>query len=210
MDLLPPEEAPTLRSLAFAVIDLETTGFVPVAGWDKQGRFRPAAEITEVGLVRLSGTLRQGDFQRLCAIEGPLPFPIQKITGITPDLLAHAPTWERVALDLAGELEGRVWVAHNAAFDGAFLKAWLPKGLWHRHRLLCTKKLAQALAPESGRFSLHQLCAHFGIVNTRAHRALQDAEATAELLGHLMERAEARELDGEAFLRLGEVGWDRV
>ena len=209
MSLL-PEQPSSIRDLAFAVIDLETTGFKPVAGWSKNGHFHAAAEITEVGLVRLSGPVIQGTFQQLCAVEGELPPVIQRLTGITHALLANAPPWERVALNLMPELEGRAWVAHNAAFDGAFLKAWLPQGIWHRHRLLCTKKLAKALAPEVGRYSLHQLCAHFGIVNTRAHRALADAEATAELLQHLMERAEARGLGGEAFLALGEVGWAKL
>lgn len=209
MPLLPPEPSP-IRDLAFAVIDLETTGFKPVAGWSKTGRFHAAAEITEVGLVRLAGPVIQGTFQHLCAVEGELPAVIQRLTGITPRLLADAPPWERVALQLGPELEGRTWVAHHAAFDGSFLKAWLPQGLWHRHRLICTKKLAQALAPEVGRYSLHQLCAHFGIVNARAHRALADAEATAELLQHLMVRAEELELDAEAFLKLGEVHWTKL
>jgi DNA polymerase III epsilon subunit-like protein len=192
------------------VVDLETTGFKPVAGWSKTGRFHPAAEITEVGLVRLLGPVIQGTFQHLAAVEGDLPVVIQRLTGITPHLLAGAPSWEHVALKLMPELEGRTWVAHHAAFDGAFLKAWLPQGLWHRHRLVCTKRLAKALAPEVGRYSLHQLCAHFGIVNSRAHRALADAQATAELLQHLMARAEAQGLDGEAFLKLGEVPWTKL
>lgn len=209
MSLLPLEPN-SIRDLSFAVVDLETTGFKPVAGWSRTGRFHPAAEITEVGLVRLSGPVIQGSFQQLCAVEGELPAVIQRLTGITPALLASAPPWERAALKLMPELEGRVWVAHHAAFDGAFLKAWLPQGLWHRHRLLCTKQLAKALAPEVGRYSLHQLCAHFGIVNARAHRALADAEATAELLQHLMVRAEGRGLDAEAFLELGEIPWARL
>lgn len=209
MSLLPLEPT-SIRDLAFAVIDLETTGFKPVAGWSKSGRFHEAAEITEVGVVCLAGPVIQGSFQQLCAIEGDLPPVIQKLTGITHALLADAPPWERVALKLMPELEGRTWVAHNAAFDGAFLKAWLPEGIWHRHRLICTKKLAKALAPEVGRYSLHQLCLHFDIVNTRAHRALADAEATAELLQRLMVRATEQALGGEDFLALGEVGWTKL
>jgi len=199
-----------VRDLRFAVVDLETSGGWPKAVWDKQDRFRPAAEITEVGVVSLSGPVLESRFSRLCAIEGALPRDIQSLTGITPRMLAGAPPWSRVAFELAAVLEGRIWVAHHAPFDGGFLKAYLPEGLWGRHRLLCTRLLAKALAPELPRRSLAECCAHFGIVNTRAHRALSDAEATAELLQRLMERAEAKGLDAEAFLALGEVHWRKL
>lgn len=202
--------SPGLRELRFAVLDLETTGGSPRARWTKDGRFSPASEITEVGLVRLSGTVMEDRWSSLAAIEGFLPEEIQRLTGITLPMLAGAPTWERVALQLAPQLEGRVWVAHHAPFDGAFLKAWLPEGIWRRHRLVCTRLLAKRLIPELPRRSLADLCAFLGITNTRAHRALQDAEATAEALQHLLQRAEDQGLDGGAFLALGEVPWVKV
>ena len=43
-----------------------------------------------------------------------------------------------------------------------------------------------------------------------SHRAPQDAEATAEALQHLLQRAEDQGLDGEAFLASGEVPWSKV
>ncbi|HXC18177.1 MAG TPA: 3'-5' exonuclease [Holophagaceae bacterium] len=199
-----------LRDLCFAVVDLETSGGTPKGYWDRHERFQPAAEITEVGVVTLSGPVVEGRFQRLCAIEGALPRAIQALTGITPRTLAGAPAWARVAFELATVMEGRVWVAHHAPFDGSFLKAYLPEGLWGRHRLVCTRLLVKALAPELPRRSLAECCAHFGIVNTRAHRALSDAEATAELLQLLMARAEERGLDAEGFLSLGEVAWKKL
>ena len=202
--------SPSLRDLRFAVLDLETTGGSPKARWSRDGRFSPASEITEVGLVRLSGLVLEDRWSSLAAIEGFLPEEIQRLTGITLPMLAGAPPWERVALQLAPRLEGRVWVAHHAPFDGGFLKAWLPEGIWRRHRLICTRLLAKRLIPELPRRSLTDLCAHLGITNTRAHRALQDAEATAEALQHLLQRAEDQGLDGEAFLAAGEVPWTKV
>ena len=199
-----------IRDLRFAVLDLETSGGTPKAYWNKQDRFQAAAEITEVGVVTLAGPVIESRFSRLCAIEGALPRAIQSLTGITPRLLADAPSWSRVAFELAGVMEGRVWVAHHAPFDGSFLKAYLPEGLWGRHRLICTRLLVKALAPELPKRSLADCCAAFGIVNTRAHRALSDAEATAELLQRLMERAEAKGLDAEAFIALGEVAWRKL
>ena len=203
-------ESPGLRDLRFAVLDLETTGGSPKARWGKDGRFIRASEITEVGLVRLAGPVVQDRFSSLAAIEGFLPEEIQRLTGISLPMLAGAPPWEQVALRLAPLLEGRVWVAHHAPYDGSFLKAWLPEGVWRRHRLICTRLLAKKLLPDLPRRSLAELCAHLGITNTRAHRALQDAEATAEALQHLLQRAEDQGLDGDAFLAAGEVPWSKV
>lgn len=208
--LLPPDPPRAIRDLDFAVIDLETNGGTPKARWDKHDRFQAAGEITELGLVRMSGAVLQDRYQSLAAIEGALPLSIQKLTGITPAMLVDAPSWERVALQVGPLLEGRVWVAHHAPFDGSFLKAHLPEGIWGRHRLVCTRLLAKKLVPEVQQRGLANLCAFFGIVNQRHHRALQDAEATAELLQRLMERGEAAGLDAEAFLKLGDVDWKKL
>ncbi|WP_026852301.1 3'-5' exonuclease [Geothrix fermentans] len=202
--------APALRELRFAVLDLETTGGSPKARWGKDGRFIQPSEITEVGMVRLAGPVVEDRWSSLAAIQGFLPEEIQRLTGISLPMLAGAPPWEQVALKLAPKLEGRIWVAHHAPYDGSFLKAWLPEGIWRRHRLVCTRLLAKKLIPELPRRSLAELCEFLGITNTRAHRALQDAEATAEVLQRLMQRAEDRGMDGEAFLAAGEVAWAKV
>lgn len=200
-------DPPSLRELAFAVVDLETSGGCPLERRDREGHIRPAAEITEVGLVEMDGREIRGRFGSLCAIERDIPDAIRRLTGITPDLLAGAPTWEQVALALAPRLRGRIWVAHSAVFDGAFLKATLPEGLWRAHRLICTVKLAKRFIPEAPSKSLVNLVAFLGLHNAQPHRALADAEATASLLQVLIDRAEAEGLDGEAFLEAGEVGW---
>ena len=198
------------RELAFAVIDLETTGGSPKAHWDQEERFHPASEITEVGLVKLCGSVIQERWSSLAAIGGPFPAAVQRLTGITREMLAGAPPWERVALAFAARAEGCVWVAHHAPYDGSFLKAWCPEGLWKRHRLVCTRLLAKRFAPEVGAFSLASLCGFFGIHNRRAHRALADAEATAELLGILIQRAEEQGVDAEAFLSTGTLDWAQI
>lgn len=205
-----PEEPVPLRDLAYAVLDLETTGFSPKGGWTREERFHPAAEITEVGVVLLAGAVIQDRWESLCAIEGRLPANIQRLTGITLPMLATAPCWEHVALDLATRLDGRIWVAHHAPFDGSFLKALLPAGLWKRHTLLCTRRLAQTLIPEAPSRRLVDLCAFLSIHNRRAHRALADAEATAELLQILMDRAETQGMDSDAFIAEGRVPWESL
>lgn len=173
-------------------------------------RYLPPSEITEVGVVFLAGPVIQDRWESLCAIESALPLGIQRLTGITLPMLARAPAWERVALELAGRLEGRIWVAHHAPFDGAFLKARLPEGLWKRHTLLCTRRLARILVPEAKSRSLASLCELLGLHNRRPHRALPDAEATADLLQLLIYRAEEQSMTGEQFLAEGRVAWEKV
>jgi len=202
--------SPALREMRFAVVDLETTGGTPKAKWDKEGRFHQPSEITEIGIVGLAGLVVEDRWSSLASIQGFLPEEIQRLTGISLPMLAGAPPWEQVAMKTIPHMEGRVWVAHHAPYDGAFLKAWLPEGVWRRHRLICTRLLAKKLIPELPRRSLADLCTFLGITNTRAHRALQDAEATAEALQHLVKRAEEQGLDGEAFLAAGEVAWAKV
>jgi DNA polymerase III epsilon subunit-like protein len=208
-NLVDQDPAP-IRGLRFAVIDCETTGGSPKDFWDRQDRFHPASEITEVGVMTLAGTIVEANFQKLCAVERGIPPIIQRLTGITPAMLQEAPSWERVALQLAPVLEGRIWVAHHAPFDGSFLKAYLPQGMWSRHRLICTVRLARKLVPEAPSKSLGALVAFLGLSNRRPPRALPDAEATAELLQHLIERAEAAGMEAKAFLEAGEVQWKKL
>lgn len=210
MNLLTPAPPTSLRELRFAVLDLETNGGHPRSGWTADATFRPGAEITEIGIVQLCGLVKEQTFQSLCAIEGPLPPAIQRLTGITPSLLQGAPDWEAVALRAMPCLEGRIWVAHHAPFDGSFLKHQLPEGVWRRHLLICTRLLAKALIPEATQRSLGALIQLLNLHNRRPHRALEDAEATAELLQIILSRAEARGLDAEAFLALGRVGWEKL
>jgi len=208
--LLPSSEFQTLHDVSFAVLDLETTGGMPKGRWDRHERYNPPSEITEVGVVRLQGPVIQDRFESLCGIERALPAAIQRLTGISLPMLAKAPSWQSVALRLAEFLEGRVWVAHHAAFDGAFLKANLPEGLWKRHRIICTRNLARKLVPEATSRSLASLCELLQLHNRRPHRALADAEVTAELLQILMQRAEEQGMDAELFLETGTLRWEKL
>lgn len=83
-------------------------------------------------------------------------------------------------------------VAHNGAFDGAFLRAWfdrLDRFLPAHPRVLCTVQRAAWLFLEEKRltppadFKLGTLCEYFGVPlkQERAHDALADVQATVEL-----------------------------
>lgn len=173
--LAPPGWALTrLEHATFCVVDLETTGGAP--GHSK---------VTEIGAVRVSGLQVVGRFSTLVDPERPIPPPISGITGITDQMVRGMPLIDEALprlIEFAGE---DVLVAHNAPFDLRFLN-------YERHRLagsyftqpwLDTLVLARRLLRR--RVERHDLgtLARWADTTVRpCHRALPDAEATAELL----------------------------
>lgn len=102
----------SLSSTTFCVVDLETTGGSAAAG----------SKITEFGAVKVCGGEVLGEFQSLVNPDDHIPAFITVLTGITNQMVVHAP---RVAEVLPSFLEfahGSVLVAHNAPFDVGFLK----------------------------------------------------------------------------------------
>lgn len=164
---------PAPSASGFAVLDLETTGLSP----------RKGARAIEIGLVLVAGDGTIEDRWETLVDPGGDPGPTH-IHGVTRSMLDGAPAFADIAGDLASRLEGRAIVAHNAAFDVAFLDAEFAAAhlRWNRHPL-CTMKLARRRGHYPA--NLEYLCGQYRIVNAGAHHALGDAVATAELLAHL-------------------------
>jgi DNA polymerase III epsilon subunit-like protein len=95
-----------------------------------------------------------------------------------------------------------VFVAHNAPFDWRFVQneVVLSTGRKLLNRRLCTRAMARRLVPELERRSLDELARFFNLSFSARHRALGDAEVTAELLLLLCERARERGIDTQASL----------
>lgn len=186
--LAPPGsgEGTPIEVADFAVVDLETTGLAA-----------DRAAIIEIGAVRVSGLRIAGRFDTLASPGTPVPPPISALTGIDDRMLEGAPPQSAALARFRAWLDaapGAPFVAHNASFDARFVR----RGLG-RHGLpplsgpvLCTRRLAARLLPGVRRRGLDALCGHLGIRNRARHRALGDAEATAELLVWLLERARDR------------------
>lgn len=167
-----------LDEVALVVVDVETTG-----------QRISETGITEIGAVKLRGNRVVDRFDRLVNPGRPIPAYVAQLTGISDAMVADAPPIEEVLPDFEAFARGGVLVAHNAAFDAALLDH-------HARRILgrplglpsvCTLKLARRRMPELERASLDALREHFGIDagNGSRHRALADAEITAEVLCRL-------------------------
>lgn len=176
--------SPLLEECAFAVVDVETTG-MRAAGGDR---------VTEIAVAVVQGARREVVFETLVNPERPIPPLIAAVTGITDDMVRHAPVFAEVADRLLGALEGRVFVAHNARFDWRFLSAELRRvrDLALDGLRLCTVRLARRLVPGVGSCGLDHLTGYFGLRNAARHRAGGDAAVTAELLSLLLGLARER------------------
>src|SRR5206468_4992740 len=115
--------------------------------------------------------------------------PVARLTGLRQPELASAPRAAAVVrgfLDFAGDA---LLVAHNAQFDQRFLEQHLLA--FYGRRLseppLCTAALARRLLEgRLRRVGLASLAHFFGVESTPCHRALPDAEATAQVLIQLI------------------------
>jgi DNA polymerase-3 subunit epsilon len=104
------------------------------------------------------------------------------IHGLTSDVLEGAPLFGDIAGDLAARLEGRVLVAHNATFDWSMIAREYARarGAAPTRQRLCTIALAKELRLPLPNHKLESLAAHYGVVQQRAHHALDDARVLAE------------------------------
>lgn len=159
--------------MSFAVVDFETTGILPSYHH----------RVVEIGVTHVEddGTI-SSRWETLINPErdlGP-----QRIHGIHPADVLDAPTFSDVAAEFAELLQGRVFAAHNAAFDLRFLQAeferagyWLDGGTPH----VCTMTLGSRFGL-GGSCSLSHACTTYGIEIGHAHSAGADSFAAARLL----------------------------
>lgn len=174
-----------LSEVTFVVIDLETSGASASTG----------SAITEIGAVKVCGGVVKGTFQTLINPYTPLSPFIVELTGITDQMLAEAPSVETILpmlFDFFGSPEEVVFVAHNAPFDLSFLKAasTLHGYIWPDFRVLDTVKLARLVLTKDdvANYQLGTLAHYFDTHVAPNHRALDDAQATVDVLHGVIER----------------------
>jgi len=88
-----------------------------------------------------------------------------------------APAFGEIAQALAQRLAGRLFVAHNARFDHAFVRAEFERaGIAFDAPVVCSVMLSRKLRPHLARHDLDSLAAHHGLHVGERHRALPDAD----------------------------------
>jgi DNA polymerase III subunit epsilon len=178
----PAGEGLLLEEATYVVFDLETTGLRP-------GTSRPC----EIGAVRVRGLELAERFQTLANPGAPLQPAIAALTGLRDAELRRAPP---VAAGIRRFLEfsdDAVLVAHNARFDMAFLDNETMRLTGNRvaATVVDTVGLARRLLGRQPA-NLGALAHRFVTEARPCHRALPDAEATAEILLRLIGMAQER------------------
>ncbi len=168
----------------WAVIDVETSGFRPgqarvislaVLGLDADGR----VEQSVVSLLN----------------PGVDPGPTH-VHGLTAAMLEDQPQFADVVDDVVKVLDGRTLVAHNVAFDYAFLaaEAELAEAELPIDSVMCTVELARRLDLGVHNLRLETLAAHWGVTQERPHDAFDDALVLTGVLASALERARDRDI----------------
>ena len=118
-------------------------------------------------------------------------FPARRMHGIRDVDMMMAPHFASVAAQLVELLQGRVIVAHHAAFHVSFLVAELTAvGIASpvtTDDALCTMDISRTLLPGAGR-ALADSCAAFDIDPGTSHEALANATAAALLLAAFLKQ----------------------
>lgn len=170
--------------LDFVAVDLETSGLdskkdaIIEVGAAKL-RFDPAAaERADTGITVVE------QFQQLIRPREPISFFIEKITGITNEMLEEAPDWDQVK-DEVGHFIGELpIVGHSVGFDTSFLQ---DHGLPLEHQVTYdTYVLGTMLVREAPSHNLGRLSDYLGLSFQGQHRALEDAIASGQLFGKLL------------------------
>jgi DNA polymerase III epsilon subunit family exonuclease len=180
----PPGANLPLELATYVVVDLETTGLRP-----------GSSQICEIGAVRIRELEVDGELEMLVDPGRPLERGAAALTGIDSRVLRGAPPVAIAVRRFLSFADDAVLVAHNARFDLAFLDRETERLTGSRIAapVIDTVSLARRLlADRVPRASLAQLAHFFGTSVRPCHRALPDAQATAEVLLALLGLAQER------------------
>lgn len=163
--------------MLYAVVDIETTG-----------GYASGNGITEIAILIHDGVSVINSFETLINPKQYIPDHIEALTGISNDMVEHAPVFSDVASEIYDLLQDKVFVAHNVNFDFSFIKHNLGEaGYDLQCNKLCTVRLSRKILPGHKSYSLGKLCVALKISLNNHHRAGGDAKATAELLSMLLQ-----------------------
>ncbi len=155
----------------YVVFDIETTGFSPVNN-----------KIIEIGAVKVVNGEIADRFSSFVNPQVPIPFNIEKLTGIRDDMVIEADVIEEVLPRFLEFVGDAVLVAHNASFDMSFIienakRMDIPTDFTY----VDTVALARVLLTGQAKYTLDAVAKTLGISLENHHRAVDDAEATAEI-----------------------------
>ncbi|MGB8453401.1 MAG: 3'-5' exonuclease [Anaerocolumna sp.] len=163
------------RITSFVCFDIETTGLSP----DKD-------KIIEIGALKVINGKITESFDEFINPQMKLPKHIIKLTGITDDMIRYSETEDRIVKRFMEFSEDYIVMGHNIGFDYSFIKTAARKQHMSFEKMgIDTLELSRKLLFHLESKSLGNMCRHYNILNKNAHRAYDDARATAMLYVNL-------------------------
>lgn len=155
----------------FVVYDVETTGFDP-----------ETCELIEIGAVKIVNGIYTEKFQTLIKPKEKISTFITDITGITNEMVANAPLAESAVKDFYLFSKGAILAGYNVNFDMKFVEKVAGEiGLKFENEVQDVLIFARQNVHASN-YKLKTVVNMLGIKLVDAHRAYNDAFATAEVL----------------------------
>ncbi len=182
----------------YIIIDIETTGVSPE--WDS---------IIEVAALKYQNGTLVDSFESLIKPESTysdgtfIDSFIEKLTGITNEMLKNAPTAPGILAQYRDFLGDAILVGHNVNFDINFLYDYFMEylSLPLTNNYIDTMRLSRKLHPEDAHHRLIDLAQRYHVDYTSAHRALRDCKITEICFNNLIEEAYNTYHSLEAFLK---------
>lgn len=189
----------SIQERPLVVFDCETTGLSPKN--DK---------IIELGAVKLIGNQKTSTYHQLFDPQMTLPKKIIELTHITDEMLQGQPTLEKEFFSFLQFIEGCILIAHNLTFDYSFIYHTAQRiGKEVHNKGICTLLMAQHLFPRKmieahknnplmtnpmpASHKLGDLSTFFQVPLVNAHRADEDALATARVFWKLLHQAKTKD-----------------
>lgn len=169
----------------FIVFDIETTGFSPIKN-----------RIIEIGAVKVEEGRITDRFSSFVNPDVPIPFEIEKLTGINDNMVLDAPQIDAVLPQFMDFCKDAVMVAHNANFDMSFIMENCDRlGISHDFTYVDTVGIARVILPEQAKHTLDAVAKAMGVSLENHHRVVDDAEATAQIFVKFIKQFEDEGID---------------
>lgn len=168
-----------LKDTEFSVLDVETTGLSA-----RNNR------VIEIGIVKVKNLKITDKYTTLINPGCDIPYFITQFTGIANSDVQYSPSFYDTAEDIEDFIGNSIVSGHNLSFDEGFLSCEFARNGFEplSNLSVCTLKLSRKIFPSLKSKSLGSVSEYLGIKNRDSHRALSDAEATAQILIKLIKK----------------------
>ncbi|OOB80576.1 MAG: hypothetical protein BEN19_04195 [Epulopiscium sp. Nuni2H_MBin003] len=185
----------------FVIFDVETTGFSSVS--DK---------IIEIGAVKIKNNQVIDTFSSFVNPECDIPLKITELTNIKNSDVTSSPIINDVLPQFVKFCENSIMVAHNANFDMGFIIENAKKiEIEFNKTYIDTVSIARVLLPHLGNAKLDNISKALHITLKNHHRAVDDADATAQIFIKFLDMLDKKDIKTfEQLNKLGQTSSDLI